>query len=235
MGRIRSIKPELPKSESMGRCTREARLCFILLWTESDDSGRLRGDSRLLASLLYPYDDDAKDLMPGWLDQLEQEGCIIRYHVDGNSYIQIRKWHDHQKIDKPSASKIPPFVEHSSNPREPSPTDLDMDQDLDKDKDQGNDARTQLSWNRPPTKLEVINEFTNLGIEDATNQAELFWSNYQSKSWMLGNTKITDWKARIPIWINQGAPKGRASPTAAVVQTESLEDAAKRRHLQAMQ
>ena len=107
MARIRTIKPEFPQSESMGRVSRESRLCFVLLWTLADDAGRLRGNSRMLASLLYPYDDDAKNLIDGWLAELSSEGCIARYEVDGTSYIQISAWLEHQKIDKPSASKLP--------------------------------------------------------------------------------------------------------------------------------
>jgi hypothetical protein len=131
MARIRTIKPEFPQSESMGRVSRESRLCFILLWTIADDSGRLRGNSRMLASLLYPYDDDAKKHVDGWLEQLTGEGCITRYEVDGTSYIQILNWSSHQKIDKPSASKIPPFAEASrslANPLEASPLDQGRDQ-----------------------------------------------------------------------------------------------------------
>lgn len=107
MARIRTIKPEFPQSESMGRVSRESRLCFILLWTIADDAGRLRGNSRMLASLLYPYDDDAKKYMDKWLSELETEGCIERYEVGGDCYIQVSNWAAHQKIDKPSASKIP--------------------------------------------------------------------------------------------------------------------------------
>lgn len=120
MARIRSIKPEFPQSESMGRVSRDARLCFIELWTIADDSGRLRGSSRMLASLLFPYDDDAPALMDGWLAELEREACIQRYSIEGNSYIQICKWHEHQKIDKPSPSKLPKFVEGSRILPEPS-------------------------------------------------------------------------------------------------------------------
>lgn len=108
MARIRTIKPEFPQSESMGKVSRDARLCFIMLWTLADDEGRLRGNSRMLASLLFPYDDDAKKHIDIWLGQLSEEGCIERYEVDGSSYIQINKWREHQKIDKPSASKIEP-------------------------------------------------------------------------------------------------------------------------------
>lgn len=113
MARIRTIKPEFPQSESMGRVSREARYCFILLWTIADDEGRLRGSSRMLASLLYPYDDDAPKKIDGWLNELDREGCIIRYEADGNAYIQICKWLIHQKIDRPSKSKIPAFDESS--------------------------------------------------------------------------------------------------------------------------
>lgn len=113
MARIRTIKPEFPHSESMGRVSRESRLCFIMLWTIADDAGRLRGNSRMLASLLYPYDDDAKNKIDQWLTQLSSEGCIARYEVDGTSYLQILNWLDHQKIDKPSPSKLPAFVDSS--------------------------------------------------------------------------------------------------------------------------
>lgn len=124
MGRIRTIKPEFPQSEKIGRLSREARLCFVMMWTIADDAGRLRGSSRMLASLLYPYDDDAAALMDGWVAELETFECIRRYEVNGSSYIQIANWLEHQKIDKPSASKIPAFDDHSTKPREASTTDL---------------------------------------------------------------------------------------------------------------
>jgi len=121
--RIRTIKPEFPQSESMGRVSREARLCFILLWTLADDSGRLRGNSRMLASLLYPYDVDAGTLIIDWIGELEREGCVTVYRIASDHYIQILNWLKHQKIDKPSQSKIPEFREEYrilANPREHS-------------------------------------------------------------------------------------------------------------------
>lgn len=116
MARIRSIKPEFPQSESMGNVSRDARLTFIMLWTLADDEGRLRGNSRMLASLLFPYDDDAPSLIDTWLGELEKEQCIQRYKIEGQNYIQLCNWLNHQKIDHPSKSKIPPFAK----PRESS-------------------------------------------------------------------------------------------------------------------
>jgi len=107
--RIRSIKPEFWESESLGRVSREARLLFIGLFSCCDDVGRARASSRLLASRLFPYDDDAFKRLPGWIAELEKQGCIRIYVVDGESYLDLPKWANHQKIDKPSASKLPSF------------------------------------------------------------------------------------------------------------------------------
>jgi hypothetical protein len=127
MARIRTIKPEFPQSESMGRVSRDARLTFILLWTLADDAGRLRGNSRMLASLLFPYDDDARAHIDTWLQELERERCITRYAIGSDAYLEVSEWRKHQKIDKPSASRLPspqeasaPAPTHVANPREPS-------------------------------------------------------------------------------------------------------------------
>jgi hypothetical protein len=128
VARIRTIKPEFPQSETVGRVSRDARLLFIQLWTVADDSGRTRGNSRVLASLLYPYDDDARGLMDAWLNELEAVGAIRRYVVDGETFLDIPNWLKHQKIDRPSASKYPGFDEASrvfASPRELSPPDLE--------------------------------------------------------------------------------------------------------------
>ena len=122
MARIRTIKPEFPQSETVGKLSRDARLLFIQLWTIVDDAGRTRAASRMLASLLYPYDDDARDLIEGWLTELEREGAIRRYEVDGSNYLEISNWLEHQKIDHPSKSRLPEFREDFSNPREDSRT-----------------------------------------------------------------------------------------------------------------
>ena len=127
MARIRTIKPEFPQSETIGKLSRDARLLFIQLWTIADDSGRSRGNSRILASLLYPYDDLSPSVIDRWIAELQTEKCLVRYEADGNTYIQILNWLKHQKIDKPSASRIPEFGESSrilANNIEASTTDL---------------------------------------------------------------------------------------------------------------
>lgn len=124
MGRIRTIKPEFPQSETVGKLSREARLLFVQLWTFVDDEGRSRAASRMLASLLYPYDDDAPSLIDHWLDELEANGCLQRYEVDETKYLEITNWSKHQKVDHPTKSRIPAFSREFAKPREPLAPDL---------------------------------------------------------------------------------------------------------------
>lgn len=118
MARIRSIKPEFWESESVGRLSRDARLLFIGLWSSADDHGRFRAHPRLLASGLFPYDDDAKASVPTWLGELQREGCVELYQAGEDRFGHIPKWETHQKIDRPSPSRFP--EPPLASPREPS-------------------------------------------------------------------------------------------------------------------
>ncbi len=127
MARIRTIKPEFPQSESLARCSRDARLLFISLWTICDDAGRTRGASQVLASFLFPFDADARTHIDKWLSELEDTGHITRYAIGDTAYLQVNNWLKHQKIDRPTTSRIPaPDVNSRplAKPREDSMQDL---------------------------------------------------------------------------------------------------------------
>lgn len=227
MARIRSIKPEFPQSESMGKVSRDARLLFVQLWTLCDDSGRTRGVSRMLASLLFPYDDDAPKLIDRWLAELEREGCIIRYLHDGNSYIQVCNWLNHQKIDKPSQSKIPP----PENPREDSPksrepSSLDQGSRI---KDQGGDQGEDHSLAQPPEPVVPVpppvigiplNDGSEYGVTD--EQVREFAALYQSvdvmqelrsmRAWGISNPTKRKTRAGVMRFVNAWLAKEQDSP-----------------------
>ena len=120
MARIRSIKPEFWTSENIGKLSRDARLLFIGLWNLADDVGRVRGALPYLSGALFSYDDDATPAAVGaWLSELVGSGMVRAYTVDGSSYLDIPKWLKHQRIDHPTASKIPAYTEAFANIPEP--------------------------------------------------------------------------------------------------------------------
>jgi hypothetical protein len=121
MPRIRSVKPEFWVSESLSRLSRDTRLAFIGLWTCADDEGRFRADPRYLAGQLFPYDSDGLEVIDRALAELNSEGAVLLYEAERSQYGLITGWKRHQRIDKPSASRLPqPPGIKLANIREPS-------------------------------------------------------------------------------------------------------------------
>lgn len=107
--RIRTIKPEAPQDERIGRLSRDARLLFFTgIVTMADDEGRLRAMPTLIIGHTFPYDDDVTTAkLRRWLDEIEREGLIVRYEHDGTPYVAIRHWRRHQRPNRPVRSVIP--------------------------------------------------------------------------------------------------------------------------------
>jgi hypothetical protein len=195
--RIRSIKPEFWESESLGRVSREARLLFIGLFSCCDDLGRARASSRLLASRLYPYDDDAFKKLPGWIAELEKQGCIRLYQVEGDAYLDIPKWQNHQKIDKPSASKLPSFDDVREDSRGFEKNSLGTGN---REEEQGKEKEA------PPSPWDV-----GFGVELPTSfqtenclQAVKLWLQYKSER--KEGYKKTGLTASLTKWSNEFTP-----------------------------
>jgi hypothetical protein len=106
MPRIRTIKPEFFTSESLGRLSRDTRLAYVGLISQSDDSGRFRAGLTLLAGAIFPYDSDGLEVMRKALEDLSAAGKIVLYEVENCHFGAIVKW-EHQRLDHPSPSKLP--------------------------------------------------------------------------------------------------------------------------------
>lgn len=94
MARARNIKPGFFKNECLAECTPWARLLAPGLWTMADREGRLEDRPKRIKAEIFPYDDlDANAL----LDELARCGHIIRYESEGQRFIHINGFVDHQR------------------------------------------------------------------------------------------------------------------------------------------
>ncbi|MFI7104112.1 hypothetical protein ACIBK8_32800 [Streptomyces sp. NPDC050161] len=116
MARIRTIKPEAFESESLAECSVTAERTFFGLLTLADDNGRFRDHPAIIAGRLWALRAEhtpahvARDL-----DELAAAKLICRYTgCDGRAYLHIVTWERHQKIDRPSASRLPRCAEHQA-------------------------------------------------------------------------------------------------------------------------
>lgn len=122
MARIRTIKPDAFKSDSLSTVPRGTRWTFSGLWTYADDQGRGRDDVRLIKAELYPIDDTVSltDITED-LRLLAAIDCICRYEAGGKTYLHMPNW-GHQRINRPTASKLPACIkEHSAAFQQPLP------------------------------------------------------------------------------------------------------------------
>lgn len=223
MARIRTIKPEFTQSESIGRVSRDARLLFVLLWTFVDDHGRCRGSSRLLAANLYPYDDDVIPLIDAWLAELEKEGHIRRYDVEGSTYLDIPGWAKHQRIDNAGKSKIPECPPNFAADRGEIPQPA-ADRGLDlgpRTKDLGSPSlrsgerasapRTRGS--RLPSDWKPSEEdwsfalSEGLSVPEVEREAEKFCDYWQARAGP--NAVKVDWSKTWRNWIRKSVEDGR--------------------------
>lgn len=117
MARIRTVKPEFFTSLTVAGLSVEARLTFIGLWTHVDDQGRCVDDPRLIKAAVWPLDDRVSADVERDLRELTESSLILRYKVGERSYLCVRTWDEHQRINRPTKSKLPPPPE---NPEPPS-------------------------------------------------------------------------------------------------------------------
>lgn len=118
MARIRTIKPDFWQHPRVTRVSRDARLYFLGLLNEADDEGRMRYSGKRLAGVLFSDDDDVTGaLIDQWTDELEVAGLVSRYVVDRAPLLLVIGFTEHQKINRPTPSRLPaPLTEPSVSP-----------------------------------------------------------------------------------------------------------------------
>lgn len=104
MARIRCIKPEFWSDEKLAECSFAARLLFIGTWNFADDEGRMEYSPKRLKMQVFPGDNI--DVAP-LVEELKSHGLVIVYRIESRDFLCIPKFKKHQRIDKPTASKIP--------------------------------------------------------------------------------------------------------------------------------
>lgn len=116
MARIRTIKPEAWDSEDLASVPVTAMLTFFGLLTLADDAGRFRAHPAIIHGRLWALRPEHTPVhVAADLEQLAAAGLICRYTgCDGRTYLHIVTWAKHQKIDRPSPSRLPACPGHGS-------------------------------------------------------------------------------------------------------------------------
>lgn len=106
MGRIRTIKPEFTQDEELSSLPAETHLFAAGLLCYSDDDGYFNAHHALVKAAIFPLRESSvspRDM----LNQLAKIGFIrLGTTADGKHYGQVVKFTEHQRVNRPTPSKI---------------------------------------------------------------------------------------------------------------------------------
>ena len=104
----RPLKTAFWDDDKVCRLTRDARLTLAGLITKmADDEGRFTATPSAVSGALFPHDNLPPARVKRWLVEIEREGMVQLYRVNGGTYGCLNTWAKHQKPPHPSPSTLP--------------------------------------------------------------------------------------------------------------------------------
>lgn len=110
--RIRTTKPEFWRSDDIDALCLADRLLFVGLWNYVDDEGRGVDKASAITADLFAGDlerdpSETSLRVHGGLKRLHAAGLIDRYEVSGRRFLAVVNFHKHQRINRPTPSRLP--------------------------------------------------------------------------------------------------------------------------------
>lgn len=205
MARKRMIDPNIWQSEDFSKLSTLAKLVFIGLFSLADDEGRGRSNPIYLKSSLFPYEEGIRSAdIDKTLSEISSNMSVVFYSCDGSNYYSLYNWNTWQKIDRPTASKIPEydqesmqllFDEGSTNVRRGLAPNKNKNR-IEKNK---NKNRKEFV---PPTLDDVKKYVLDKSLRVS---AEQFYNYFTEGNWIdsKGN-KVKNWKQKLLTWNSYG-------------------------------
>jgi hypothetical protein len=86
----------------------DAERLFVRLIMKADDYGRFHADSRLLKAAAFPLEDRIRpNDLTRWLDELATRQLILRYEVEGRTYLAIVNYGQRLKSSRAKFPQLP--------------------------------------------------------------------------------------------------------------------------------
>ena len=205
---------------------------WVGLITQADDTGR--GDARpaIIKGRVFALRERVaiKDIDSA-LHVLAAAGCVSLYMVGGKPYFQFPNWAAHQRI-RDAKSKYPGPEEADETAVSPhfaatcgNSPQLAADCGL-------NPIQSESNPNPNPSVITRARKFTPPSVEEVAKycrernngiDAQRFVDYYEARDWMLGKTKMKEWKAAVRTW-ERGSSSAKPSSSAAAMPEEDFDE-----------
>ena len=112
MARNRMLNPDFWLDEEIAKISPLARLLYQGLWGICDDNNAtLPNRPEWIKAQVFPYESVNT---PQLLGELSGIGKVILFSHENKEYWYIKNFFKHQRVEKPSKEKYPPFIEANS-------------------------------------------------------------------------------------------------------------------------
>lgn len=109
MARIRTVKPEFWQDEDLAALNPFTQLLAIGLLNHADDHGYFKAHKALVKAAVFPFSEPSLNIH-GMLTELSNINYISLFQgADGKPYGHINSFGKHQKVNRPTPSKIEPL------------------------------------------------------------------------------------------------------------------------------
>lgn len=109
MAERRMVSKVISISEKVNSLSLFGRLLYTWMIPHTDDFGRMPGSPAKVKALVVPMADETRKDVEEALSAMDQVGVIQWYEVNGEKYVQITNFDEHQSgLNRRTASKIPP-------------------------------------------------------------------------------------------------------------------------------
>ena len=175
--RIRTIKPEFWSHPVLSKLDDSSRLCAIGLLNIADDEGYFLAEPSLIRSALWPFDESSTNARRV-LDALTLSGYIeVREHPTHGKVGWVINFKKHQRIDRPSPSKIRTYYDSTNDQRV-----IDEPSLLEGNREQGKEQGKETSrTHKARSYLESLGAKTMKGSEDLITEWEAVLKGLRNK------------------------------------------------------
>ena len=239
----RIIKESICTSDSIDELSWFEEVMFYRLIVNCDDYGRFDGRIPVIKNRLFPLKENitAESVKDG-INKLASAGLVFLYETDGKPYLYLPTWNDHQNV-RAKRSKYPEPVSNmntsaykcnhvnanvpviQSNPIQSeslseSVSVSESEYEV-QDVPDTNVGNTRSKRFVPPTVDEVRAYCQERG--NCVNP-QRFVDYYSSNGWMVGKTKMKDWKAAVRTWEQRGNAQSQGKPKSSNPFLDMLEE-----------
>ena len=198
----RIIRESICTSDSVDKLSWFEEVLFYRLIVNCDDFGRFDGRAAVVKNRLFPLKENLTlKTVENALHGLASAGLIALYVFEGKRFLYLPTWGKYQ-TQRAKVSKYPSPDEHA---QESANTCKQMIADVPvfENRESGYENResrgenTRVTRFTPPTVEEVK---TYCRERKNSVDAERFVDYYSANGWIVGKTKMKDWKAAVRTW-----------------------------------